>query len=93
MTPVGHPERPERGETLTAEGDIVNHHLFQPTKLRVQSNDTDREFVTLEEVPESQRARLANHLQHEGVAYVGVVGYEAGALLRFIDRRLGDSHD
>jgi hypothetical protein len=65
----------ERGETLTAEGEIVNHHLFQPTKLRVRSNDADHEFATLDEVPEPQRGRLANHLQHEGVAYVGVVGY------------------
>ncbi len=65
----------ERGETLIAEGDIVKHHHFQPTTLRVRSNDTDREFATLEEVPEPQRARLANHLQHEGVAYVSVIGY------------------
>ncbi len=65
----------ERGETLSAEGDIVKHHHFQPSTLRVRFNDTDREFATLEEVPEPQRARLANHLQHEGVAYVSVVGY------------------
>lgn len=65
----------ERGETLVAEGNIVNHHQFQPTKLRVRSNDTDAEFASIEQVPELQRARLANHLQHEGVAYVSVVGY------------------
>ncbi len=65
----------ERGETLIAEGDIVNHHQFQPARLRVRSNDTDREFASLDQVPEPQRARLANHLQHEGVAYVSVVGY------------------
>ena len=65
----------ERGETLIAEGDIVNHHQFQPTKLRVRSNDSDAEFASIEQVPELQRARLANHLQHEGVAYVSVVGY------------------
>ncbi len=65
----------ERGETLIAEGNIVNHHLFQPTKLQVRSNDAEAEFTSLDQVPEPQRARLANHLQHEGVAYVSVVGY------------------
>ena len=39
------------------------------------------------------RERLSNSEMFKAMEYVGVVGYEAGALLRFIDRRLGDSHD
>ena len=65
----------ERDETLIAEGDVVQHHDFQPTALRVRSGETSREFGVLDQVPEPQRSRIANHLQHEGVAYVSAIGY------------------
>ena len=65
----------ERDETLIAEGDVVQHHDFQPTALRVRSGEMSREFGVLDQVPEPQRSRIANHLQHEGVAYVSAIGY------------------
>ncbi len=65
----------ERGETLIAEGKVVDHHEFKAVRLRVRSKESEREYATLNEVPEPQRSRLANHLQHEGLAYVSVFGY------------------
>ncbi len=62
----------EHGELLTAEGQVIDHHHFQPTMLRT---DAKREYSSLEEVPEPQRSRLANYLQHEGVAYVNAFRY------------------
>ena len=32
-------------------------------------------YSSLDEVPEPHRSRIANHLQHEGVAYVSAIGY------------------
>lgn len=36
---------------------------------------TKDEYSSLNDVPEPQRSRLANHLQHEGLAYVNVFKY------------------
>lgn len=74
-------------ETLVAKGDVVDHHQFQATQLEVWSNAAEREsssptqtftkdeYSSLNDVPEPQRSRLANHLQHEGLAYVNVFKY------------------
>lgn len=65
----------DRGETLIAEGEVVDQHDFQAARLRVRSQDTETEYASLEDVPEPRRSRLRNHLQHEGLAYVSVFGY------------------
>lgn len=62
-------------ETLIAEGDVIDHHTFRPARLRVRSGNSEQEFTSLEDVPEPQRARLENHLKHEGLAYVSVFKY------------------
>lgn len=68
-------EATDGGETLIAEGDVIDHHEFRAARLRVRSKDSDREFSSLDDVPEPQRSRLANHLRHEGLAYVSVFKY------------------
>lgn len=74
-------------ETLVAKGDVVDHHDFQATQLEVWSNAAEREsssttqsftmdeYSSLDDVPEPHRSRLANHLKHEGLAYVNVFNY------------------
>lgn len=74
-------------EMLVAEGKVVDNHAFKPTHLEMWPDATDREslqgqkpssvseYSTLEDVPEPHRSRLANHLQHEGLAYVNVFNY------------------
>ena len=64
-----------REETLFAEGTVIDHHTFKAARLRVRSQGTEQEFGSLEDVPEPQRTRLENHLQHEGLAYVNVFSY------------------
>lgn len=61
-------------EMLFAEGNVVDNHRFQPTKLAVQSL-RPATFTSLDQIPEPHRSRLANHLQHEGLAYVNVFNY------------------
>ncbi|TXT38329.1 MAG: hypothetical protein FD138_417 [Planctomycetota bacterium] len=68
-------------------GDVFDHHEFNPTRLEQISlnpnsdwrskgySPPEGQYVALEEVPEPQRSRLRNHLQHEGLAYVSVFGY------------------
>lgn len=74
-------------ETLVAKGDVVDHHRFQANQLEVWSNAAEREsssptqtftmdeYSSLDDVPDPHRSRLANHLQHEGLAYVNVFKY------------------
>lgn len=68
-------EATDGAETLIAEGDVIDHHTFRPARLRVRLRDSEQEFASLDDVPEPQRARLANHLKHEGLAYVSVFKY------------------
>lgn len=68
-------ELADRGDTLFADGSVIDHHTFQPARLRVQSQDAEKEYASLEEVPEPHRSRLQNHLKHEGLAYVNVFNY------------------
>lgn len=68
-------EATEGERTLLAEGTVLDHHTFRPTRLGVRNADGEREYATLDAVPEPDRSRLANHLQHEGLAYVNVFGY------------------
>lgn len=60
---------------MTAEGNVVDQHRFEPTKLTIIRDDVAKDYAQLDDVPEPQRSRLANHLEHEGLAYVNVVGY------------------
>lgn len=62
-------------QTLNAAGDVINHHEFRPTQLSVAENLQSTEYTRLDDVPEPHRSRLANHLQHEGLAYVNAFQY------------------
>jgi hypothetical protein len=70
------------GATLTAEGEIVNHRLWKPSRLTVRDSGGSHDYADLDAVPEPYRANLANLLAHEGVEYVGIAGYirQAGRL-------------
>lgn len=68
-------EAGDGGETLIAEGNVIDYHIFTPTRLQVRSSDAVRTFSSLPEIPEPQRSRMKNHLQHEGLAYVNLYAY------------------
>ncbi len=59
---------------LITSGDVINYHEFHPTQIVVQSLRSDT-YSGLDQVPEPHRSRLANHLKHEGLAYVNVFNY------------------
>lgn len=62
-------------EVWTAEGDVVDNHTFQPSRITVLGTGQSTVYSTLDQVPDSQRSRLKNHLQHEGLAYVNAFNY------------------
>jgi hypothetical protein len=64
----------DHGE-LEAEGKILEHHLWVPDRFQVVTSGVTRDYGRLEDVPEPDRSRLRNLLRHEGVEYVGFVGY------------------
>ncbi len=69
-------------EVLVAEGEIINHHVWKPERLSVRDASGTREYKSLADIPAPVAARFRNLLAHEGVEYVGVVGYvrETGRL-------------
>jgi hypothetical protein len=75
-------ETTANGTTLVALGEIVNHHLWMPSRLSLRDSTGSREFADLDQVPEPFRARFRNLLAHEGAEYVGLVSYarETGGL-------------
>jgi hypothetical protein len=70
------------GVLLSADGEIINHHLWKPAHLRIRDSGGTRDYVALGDVPEPYKARFRNLLEHEGVEYVGALSYwrEAGRL-------------
>lgn len=67
----------DEGARLMAEGVMVDNHKMKPTRLQVIDANGTREFASLDQVPEPFRARLENHLKHEGLAYVNGFSYVA----------------
>ena len=63
------------GAVLSAQGEIVDHHRWQPAHLTIRDSSGEREYPNLAEVPEPYSAAFRNLLSHEGVEYVGVLGY------------------
>jgi hypothetical protein len=68
--------------TLWAEGEILNHHLWKPSRLTVRDASGTHDYADLGQVPEPNSARFRNLLAHEGVEYVGLLSYgrETGRL-------------
>jgi hypothetical protein len=64
----------EPGGTLIAEGRVVDHHDWQPSKLSVRTGAKVVEYESLAKVPEPYRSTFENHLEHEGLAYVSMLG-------------------
>lgn len=62
-------------ELLEAEGRIVDHHDWQPTRLLVRKGGDESSYDSLAAVPEPAASRLRNILEHEGAEYVGLVDY------------------
>jgi hypothetical protein len=60
---------------LSAEGEIVDHHLWRPSRLTVRDSGGTRNYAELTDVPEPYGARFRNLMAHEGVEYVGIVSY------------------
>ncbi len=59
---------------LIVEGDVIDNHTFRPSRIEVHSLRSAT-YSALDQVPEPHRSRLANHLQHEGLAYVNAFNY------------------
>jgi hypothetical protein len=60
---------------LEAEGEIIDHHRWQPSLLTVQSEGLTHRYNELHDVPEPYASQFRNLLDHEGVQYVGLLGY------------------
>jgi hypothetical protein len=63
------------GAVLTAEGEIVDHHLWKPERLTVRDSRGQSDYAALSEVPEPFFAHFRNLLAHEGVENVALLGY------------------
>jgi hypothetical protein len=61
--------------TLEAKGEIVDHHRWQPSLLTIKSQGLTNRYHDLREVPMPFASQFHNLLDHEGVQYVGLVGY------------------
>jgi hypothetical protein len=70
------------GMSLIAEGEVVNHHVWKPSRLSLRDSTGTRVFTELSHVPEPFADRFRNLLAHEGVEYVGLLNYarETGGL-------------
>jgi len=68
-------ETDARGAVLSAEGEIVDHHRWQPAHLTIRDSSGEREYLDLADVPKPYSATFRNLLSHEGVEYVGVLSY------------------
>jgi hypothetical protein len=75
-------ETEANGTTLVAEGEVVNHHVWRPSRLSLRDSTGMREFSDLAQIPEPFSRRFRNLLAHEGAEYVGLVSYarETGGL-------------
>jgi hypothetical protein len=60
---------------VSAEGEIVDHHLWKPAHLTVTDSSGRHGYATLGEVSEPYSSVLRNLLSHEGVENVGLLGY------------------
>jgi len=63
------------GAVLSAEGEIVDFHVWKPAHLTIGDSSGKREYLSLADVPEPYRAAFRNLLSHEGVEYVGLISY------------------
>lgn len=60
---------------LSAEGDVVDDHLWKPTRLTVLDEGPPRSFDRLADVPEPYAGKFRNLLEHEGVEEVSLMGF------------------
>jgi hypothetical protein len=63
------------GATLSASGDVVDHHVWNATALTVRDSSGQREYASLAKIPEPYAATLRNLLAHEGAQYVTMTSY------------------
>jgi hypothetical protein len=82
-TPQGYFLETRVGEvTLLSEGEIINHHRWKPTRLSVRDSSGTQNYSDIFQVPAPYSEKFRNLLEHEGVEYVGLLGYarETGGL-------------
>jgi len=63
-----------RGHTR-GRGEIIDHHRWKPSLLTVQYQGLTHRYHELHNVPEPFASQFRNLLDHEGIQYVGLVGY------------------
>ena len=68
-------ETEAKGVVLSADGEIVDYHLWKPARLTVRDSSGSREYLELISVPAPYSAIFRNLLAHEGVEYVDLYGY------------------
>lgn len=74
-TPRFHIEAMDAGHTLVADGTVIDNHRWEASRLAVIRDGIAQEYARLDDVPEPFRAKFKNYLDHEGLAYVGMLGY------------------
>lgn len=75
-------ETREGDHVLAADGSIVDHHHWRPSRLTISSNGQTQEFTRLDAIPAPHADRFRNLLEHEGMEYVNAFTYigQHGAL-------------
>jgi hypothetical protein len=62
-------------QLIRVEGIVRNHHDWVAERIEISKSKQEIRVSRLEELSESDRARIENHLRHEGLAYRNIVGY------------------
>jgi hypothetical protein len=68
-------ETEAKGAVLSADGEIVDYHFWEPERLTVRDSRGEHEYFELGSVPAPYSAIFRNLLAHEGVEYVDLTGY------------------
>jgi hypothetical protein len=68
-------ETEAKGAVLSADGEIVDYHLWEPARLAVRDSSGPHEYFDLASVPTPYSAIFRNLLAHQGVEYVDLHDY------------------
>jgi hypothetical protein len=73
--PIFYLEVADRDHTLIAQGTVVENHYWEAENFIIVHDGNRQDYGWLDDVPEPFRAKFKNYLDHEGLAYVSLVGY------------------
>jgi hypothetical protein len=68
-------ETEAKGAVLSADGEIVDYHSWEPARLTVDDSSGLHDYLELALVPAPYSAIFRNLLAHQGVEYVDLTGY------------------